>query len=115
MSFLQSLLSVLPPEGLVDLLEEVSTSSCPHLSLVALCLLLWVLLLLLLLQVADEVYDFVDRSGQHQTLLASPYFSCLVKYLIADDRISSLLATVLSKGRWAHLSIIVCMLITMLC
>jgi hypothetical protein len=84
-SSVESVLSALPAGGLLQLLEEVKRSSCPQ-----------------LLLVADEVYAYVDRTGQHECLLGSSHFPDLVHYLIARRRLCSLVTAVLSRGRVAE-------------
>ncbi|CAI8050069.1 Kinetochore-associated protein 1 [Geodia barretti] len=81
-STIEMLLSGFPAEKLPQLLEEVTSSSCSELFLVA-----------------DEVYSYVDKNGLYEYLLGTSFFTNLVQFLIARCQLSSLLSNVLSRGR----------------
>ena len=101
-SFAQQLvLSGFAAENLPRLLEEVTTSTCSELLLVCGEYPPLATSLLLLSQVADEVYRYVNRRGLHESLLGTAFFPHLVQFLITHRLLSSLLSTIISRGRCA--------------
>ena len=92
--------------GMPQLLDEVTKSSSPELSLVRphscapSCALHFPPFPPF--QVADVVYDYVDQTGQHECLLGTLHFPHLVQYLICHHRLASLLEQSLTRGRYIH-------------
>jgi hypothetical protein len=84
-STVEWVMTELPAGGLIELLDEVMGSCRPELSLVA-----------------NEVYAYVDKHGQHEYLLGSPHFPRLVQYLISRNSLTSLLHQTLTRGRVAE-------------
>ena len=101
---LQWVMAELPAGGLIELLDEVMGSCRPELSLVGVTPTCMCLLHSPpsppLPKVANEVYAYVDKHGQHEYLLGSPHFPHLVQYLISRNSLTSLLHQTLTRGRY---------------
>ena len=90
----------LTDHGLLALLDEVTGSSCPELSLVCVELYPPHSVIIHCVQVASVVYDYLDRRNEHESLLGTKHFSQLVNYLISNNRLNALLHAILTKGRY---------------